>query len=313
MGNLPVLVMHSEADMKMLFSVIFCILTVTSAQTLPEILTREGASTLVELIAKAELTETLSGDGPFTVFAPTNEAFDKMDEKTREDLMANPEILKKVLLYHVVGSEIKSSDLTQEDVFVSSSEPAGSKLRINTYMKRFYYDGFLTVNGKRISRTDVMASNGVIHFITDVIDNFANDDCTKVLKDQGNFNTLLAAIEKAELVETLQSDGPFTILAPTDEAFAEIGEDKLNTILEDKDLLTKILLRHVLPNAKFAKGIVWELLDTAGDEQIATHVFKNGVTKIVSEDSNGNRLKAKIVDTDLICSNGVVHAIDTVI
>jgi len=313
MGNLPVLVMHSEADMKMLFSVIFCILTVTSAQTLPEILTREGASTLVELIAKAELTETLSGDGPFTVFAPTNEAFDKMDEKTREDLMANPEILKKVLLYHVVGSEIKSSDLTQEDVFVSSSEPAGSKLRINTYMKRFYYDGFLTVNGKRISRTDVMASNGVIHFITDVIDVFANDDCTKVLKDQGNFNTLLAAIEKAELVETLQSDGPFTILAPTDEAFAEIGEDKLNTILEDKDLLTKILLRHVLPNAKFAKGIVWELLDTAGDEQIATHVFKNGVTKIVSEDSNGNRLKAKIVDTDLICSNGVVHAIDTVI
>ena len=75
---------------------------------MPEILTREGASTLVELIAKAELTETLSGDGPFTVFAPTNEAFDKMDEKTREDLMANPEILKKVLLYHVVGSEIKS-------------------------------------------------------------------------------------------------------------------------------------------------------------------------------------------------------------
>lgn len=72
-------------------------------------------------------------------------------------------------------------------------------------MKRFYYDGFLTVNGKRISRTDVMASNGVIHFITDVIDVFANDDCTKVLKDQGNFNTLLAAIEKAELVETLQS------------------------------------------------------------------------------------------------------------
>merc|ERR1712223_1314371 len=284
MGNLPVLVMHSEADMKMLFSVIFCILTVTSAQTLPEILTREGASTLVELIAKAELTETLSGDGPFTGFAPTNEAFDKMDEKTREDLMANPEILKKVLLDHVVGSEIKSSDLTQEDVFISSSEPAGSKLRINTYMKRFYYDGFLTVNGKRISRTDVMASNGVIHFITDVIDVFANDDCTKVLKDQGNFNTLLAAIEKAELVETLQSDGPFTILAPTDEAFAEIGEDKLNTILEDKDLLTKILLRHVLPNAKFAKGIVWELLDTAGGtlKNIFIRLFLNSNSYFIS-------------------------------
>merc|ERR1711910_185722 len=113
-----------------------------------------------------------------------------MDEKTREDLMANPEILKKVLLYHVVGSEIKSSDLTQEDVFVSSSEPAGSKLRINTYMKRFYYDGFLTVNGKRISRTDVMTTNGLVHFISDVIDTLATDDCTQVLTDDRRFETL---------------------------------------------------------------------------------------------------------------------------
>merc|ERR1712062_722014 len=308
MGNLPVLVMHSEADMKMLFSVIFCILTVTSAQTLPEILTREGASTLVELIAKAELTETLSGDGPFTVFAPTNEAFDKMDEKTREDLMANPEILKKVLLYHVVGSEIKSSDLTQEDVFVSSSEPAGSKLRVNTYMKRFYYDGFLTVNGKRISRTDVTATNGVVHFISDVIDTLATDDCTQVLTDDGRFGTLLTAVTKAGLVETLQGEGPFTIFAPTDEAFSRIPADTLDAVLADNDLLTSTLLRHVVPQAKFARGIVWEFLDTAGGDKIATHVFKGGYTKVISE-NNGNRIKAKIVDSDIICSNGVIHAI----
>ena len=111
----------------------------------------------------------------------------------------------------------------------------------------------------------------------------------------------------------LVTDGPFTIFAPTDEAFAKIPEDALNALLEDKDMLTKKLLKHVVPMAKFAKGIVWEELDTAGDDKIATHVFKGGYTKVVSEDADGNRVKARIVDPDLICSNGVVHAIDTVI
>ena len=111
----------------------------------------------------------------------------------------------------------------------------------------------------------------------------------------------------------LVTDGPFTIFAPTDEAFAKIPEDALNALLEDKDMLTKKLLKHVVPMAKFAKGIVWEQLDTAGDDKIATHVFKGGYTKVVSEDADGNRVKARIVDPDLICSNGVVHAIDTVI
>ena len=108
-------------------------------------------------------------------------------------------------------------------------------------------------------------------------------------------------------------DGPFTIFAPTDEAFSKIPEEDLNGVLADQDLLKKTLLRHVVPSAKFFKGIVWELLETAGDDNIATHVFKGGYTKVVSEDENGRRTKARIVDTDLICSNGVIHAIDTVI
>ena len=173
-------------------------------QNIPDILTREGATTLVDLVVKAGLEETLSGDGPFTVFAPTNEAFDKLPKEITDGLMADPEILKKILLYHVVPSEIKSKDIVEDDVVVASAE--GSNLRINTYMKKFFYDGFLTVNGKRISRTDVMADNGVIHFITDVIDVFVNEDCTKILKDSKDFkfNTLLTALETAGLLETLQ-------------------------------------------------------------------------------------------------------------
>jgi len=289
------------------FLVALTLVSLAWSQTLPEVLTREGATTLVDLVVKAGLAETLSGDGPFTVFAPTNEAFDKLPKETVDALMADTEMLKKVLLYHVIPSEVKSSAITEEDVAVESAE--GTKLRVNTYMQKFYYDGFLTVNGQRISRTDIEASNGVIHFITDVIADFADKDCTEVLTADGRFGTLLTAVTKAGLVETLQGDGPFTIFAPTDEAFAKVPEDTLNTILDDEDLLKSTLLRHVVPAAKFARGVVWEFLDTAGGDQIATHVFKGGYTKVVNE----SRVKAKIVDTDLICSNGVIHAIDTVI
>lgn len=174
------------------------------------------------------------------------------------------------------------------------------------------FQGFLTVNGKRISQADVMASNGVVHFITDVIDVFANDPCPTVLTNDGRFGTLLTAVTKANLVDTLLSDGPFTIFAPTDDAFAKIPSETLDAVLADNELLTSTLLRHVVPQAKFQRGIVWEFLDTAGEDKIATHVFKGGYTKVVSE-VDGKKTKAKIIDTDLICSNGVVHVIDTVI
>merc|ERR1711884_898352 len=296
MGTSIFLEQHNETNIMKLL-VFLAIASVVRSQSLPEVLTREGATTLVDFVVKAGLAETLSGDGPFTVFAPTNEAFERLPQSTVDALTADPELLKKVLLYHVVPAEVKSSDVTSDDVLVDTAE--GSKLRVNVYMKKFYYDGFITVNGKRVSRTDV-------------IDVFANEDCTEVLTKDGRFGTLLTAVTKANLVATLQGEGPFTIFAPTDSAFQKIPADTLDAVLADDKLLSSTLLRHVVPAAKFAKGVVWEFLDTAGGETIATHVFKGGYTKVVSE-VDGKRTKAKIIDTDLICSNGVVHAIDTVI
>merc|ERR1712001_569008 len=83
------------------------LLSVSLGQKLPDVLTREGATTLVDLVVKAGLAETLNGDGPFTIFAPTNEAFEKLPQSDLEQLLANPEALKKVLLYHVIPAEIK--------------------------------------------------------------------------------------------------------------------------------------------------------------------------------------------------------------
>ena len=78
--------------------VFLAIASVVRSQSLPEVLTREGATTLVDFVVKAGLAETLSGDGPFTVFAPTNEAFERLPQSTVDALTADPELLKKVLL-----------------------------------------------------------------------------------------------------------------------------------------------------------------------------------------------------------------------
>merc|ERR1712223_1664574 len=118
-----------QATTSTMYSIIFTLnlllLQGTISQSLPEVLTREGATTLVDFVVKAGLAETLSGDGPFTVFAPTNEAFERLPQSTVDALTADPELLKKVLLYHVVPAEVKSSDVTSDDVLVDTAE--GSK------------------------------------------------------------------------------------------------------------------------------------------------------------------------------------------
>merc|ERR1711953_154005 len=128
MGTSIFLEQHNETNIMKLL-VFLAIASVVRSQSLPEVLTREGATTLVDFVVKAGLEETLSGDGPFTIFAPTNEAFEKLDQSLVDELMANPEELKKILLYHVVPSEVKSSDIYLDDLLVDSAE--GTKLRVN--------------------------------------------------------------------------------------------------------------------------------------------------------------------------------------
>ncbi len=98
------------------------------------------------------------------------------------------------------------------------------------------------------------------------------------------------------------------MFAPTDEAFAKIPPEQLEAILEDKTVLTTILQRHVVPRTLFARGIAWEEHETAGGEVVATQVFKNNKIKVASLGGS-----ALVTEADMICTNGVIHAIDTVI
>ncbi len=118
-------------------------------------------STLVTAVTEAGLVETLSGEGPFTVFAPTNDAFDKLPEGTLESLLANPEELKKVLTYHVVSGEVKAADVVK---LSKAATVQGQDISIKVDGQMVKLNGDTTV-----TKTDITASNGVIHVIDSVL------------------------------------------------------------------------------------------------------------------------------------------------
>lgn len=120
----------------------------------------------------------------------------------------------------------------------------------------------------------------------------------------GDFGTLVTAVKAAGLVETLKSEGPFTVFAPTDKAFAAIPKDKLNALLADKEALTSVLTYHVVPGKVMASDVV--KLKTAKTVQGQS-------VKIKVEGSTVMIDGAKVVKTDIVCKNGVIHVIDAVL
>ena len=119
----------------------------------------------------------------------------------------------------------------------------------------------------------------------------------------GNFDTLVTAIKAAGLVETLKGDGPFTVFAPTDEAFAKLPEGTLEALLQDKEKLTAVLTYHVVSGKVMAKDVV--------KLQSAETVSGKSVTVDTSSGVKVNN--ATVVKTDILASNGVIHVIDTVL
>ena len=162
-----------------------------------------------------------------------------------------------------------------------------------------------------MTNADNKADNGIVHFIDGVM-MIPQGDLVDVLAADDRFSTLVTAVTEAGLVDTVKNADAFTIFAPTNEAFAKVPEDALNSLLADKEALTAVLLRHVTSGFLYSKGIMWAEHETAGGEMIASQVFRKGVVKVVSS-KDGTRSVARVIDTDITATNGVIHAIDTVI
>ena len=262
--------------------------------------------TLAAALTAAELVDTLKSEGPFTVFAPTDEAFANLPEGTLDNLLKpeNKEQLVSILTYHVVPGQVDSSAVTSLD---AAKTVNGAEIAINATA-----DG-VQINDATVTTADIICSNGIIHVIDAVIlppsDESAapaHDGEPLAIEGVGSFKTLFAAIEAAGLKETLEKDGPFTILAPTDAAFAALPEETVENLLkpENKEQLVSILTYHVVPGEVPSSKVV----------ELTTAKTVNGadVTIEVAEDKVHVN-DATVLATDVPCEVGLIHAIDKVL
>ena len=254
--------------------------------------------TLVAAVKAAGLAKTLSGKGPFTVFAPTDEAFKKLPQGTLESLLKpeNKGKLASILTYHVVPGRVMAKDVFGLDTATTVN---GQRLDVK------FAKGKLTVDGAKVVATDIDTSNGVIHVIDTVMLPEFNDIPTVATK-AGQFKTLLAAVKAAGLAETLSGKGPFTVFAPTDAAFKKLPEGTLESLLkpENKDKLVNILKYHVVSGRVYADQAI-----KAGE---AKTLLGQGVE--VTFGSEGVKVNdSGVVGADVEASNGVIHVIDQVL
>lgn len=249
--------------------------------------------TLVAAVQAAGLVDALKGEGPFTVFAPTDDAFAKLPAGTIEALLEDTDKLKSILLYHVVPGKVMAADAMK---VTSADTLFGQPLPIKTG------EGVMVANATVVT-ADIEASNGVIHVIDTVM---IPKDIVGVAVSNENFTTLVAAVKAAGLVETLQGDGPFTVLAPTNAAFAKLPAGTVESLLkpENKKKLQAVLTYHVLPGELMSADVA--AAKSAGTVQGQAVTIKTMDGKVMVDNAN-------VVATDITALNGVIHVIDAVI
>ncbi len=265
-------------------------------------------TTLVAALKAADLVNTLKSEGPFTVFAPTDDAFAKLPAGTVENLLKpeNLDQLKSILLYHVVAGNVMAADVVTLE---SAPTVLGSNLTITVKGDKVYLNDTV-----QVIVTDVKASNGVIHVIDSVLMPPAPEPVVPELVDivdtadaDGRFTTLAAALTAADLVDTLKGEGPFTVFAPTDDAFAKLPAGTIENLLkpENKEKLKSILLFHVVSGKVMAADVV--------DLAAATTVLGPDLKITVKGDEVFLNDNVEIIITDIAASNGVIHVIDAVL
>ncbi len=294
----------------------------------------EALSILEAAVIKAGLVETLSSDGPFTVFAPTDDAFVALlgilgdDYNGLDDFDTDAEmmLLKDILLYHVIaGAEVKEADLAEGSV---ETALAGNAIEVIASGDTFVI-GDASDTDANITGTDIMASNGVAHTIDkvllpqsaiDFVASLSLKTIVEIAVETDDLSLLVGALQQADagLVETLSGDGPFTVFAPTNDAFVALlgalGDD-YNSLsdfdtAEEKELLVKVLTYHVVSGtAAFSTDLSnGQMIQTVQGENVGINI-KDGTVHV--EDATDEN--ASVVLPNVEASNGVVHVINKVL
>lgn len=269
-------------------------LTCPPTENIPALTTSLGLTDLVDLLNRVNLTDTLATAGPFTVLAPTNEAFADLPADLFNELLNNPAFLSAVLTYHVLAAPVPFADLTNE---LQLTSVEGRPIRFNKYPNGEATAQCVPID---VNRVDNAATNGLIHVLDEVmlppsgtiVDVVAGDPALASL------NFAIAPIR-----DLLNGPGNFTLFAPTTAAFNAIPPAQLGVILTDVQILTQVLNYHVVPATLCSVGLENGEAPTLSGDALTVDVSGAGI--FVES--------AQVVGADISVTNGVVHVIDTVL
>ncbi len=300
--------------------------------------TDKNFSILLAAVTRANLTGALSAAGPLTLFAPNNDAFKAVGLDSATVAKTDATVLANILRYHVVGSAVKSSDVK------SGINNTVTTLNGTAYASNFVYGTSsantpvsygLSVNGSRVTLADITATNGIVH-IVDAVINPATSNIVATLQANPSFTLLVQAVVKANLAATLSGTGPFTVLAPTNEAFADAGINASFIDNASASTLADILKYHVFAGRNFTTNYAPTSLGIQGTlapasatfptlleldrNSILDYAFDGGLKVIDNKQRISDNPKAASfkstgfsVRPNMGATNGVIHAIDRVL
>ena len=276
-----------------------------------------GFEILLALLSEAGLDGALTdADKSFTVFAPTDAAFHKLGVFPLAFLLGNPAILADTLLYHVYADSVvladgaisvAASDQSILEMANATAEKSGGRTALSLS------DTGLTINLASVASANVMASNGVIHVIDDVmLPPRSRGDVTTNIVDTARaaetFTFFVAALEMTGLVDALSDpDSNFTVFAPTNAAFHLLGDDALNALLADTEALTTLLKNHVIAGSAVDAVTAYSLNGTMFE------TLSGKTVEVAIDDGSLLIQGAKVISSDIYTTNGIIHVIDRVI
>ncbi|XP_076103681.1 transforming growth factor-beta-induced protein ig-h3-like [Mytilus galloprovincialis] len=274
-----------------------------------EITRRSGASAIVKLIEDTGLAKTLQTTQNLTLFAPSDAAIGNL-----EKIPTDPTELMQLLSYHVVPSEEHTCRLYNDQQLDTLNN--GKQIRFNEYtmpfpFARFDWKWVQTAQCATIEKSNIRACNGIIHIVDKVIMPPAGS-LLDVLALDNRFTELVQLIKIADIGDMLEGDGPFTLFAPTDDAFKRIDDEELQNIVNDKEKLRHVLYNHIFKDQICCSG----LSIVAATVGYGARQLKSMSEERFTVDDMGNKTEnggSKITECDMSSTNGVIHVLDEVI
>jgi len=291
-NNAKIIVVDIEAD-NGIVHVIDAVLLAPDSTVVDVVRNSPNHTILESLLDLSEFSAPLEGYGPFTLFAPTDAAINALSPEIINELAQDNGLLEEILTYHLVGGLALSSDLSDGQLINTLLE---KNIRVTINNEGVF------INDAKVIVADIITDNGVVHVIDAVL--LPKTTVVDIINNSEDHFVLSSILSLTGLDNSLNGEGPFTVFAPTDDAFDAIPEDVLEAIVADQSLLTSILTYHAVG----AKALSTDLSD---GQEITT---LNGAKVKITINNDGVFINnAKVTVADVVADNGVVHVIDAVL